>query len=242
MKKLFFLTFLIIISTQLFSQQKLSIGIDGALSKDIYQIFDTGENAFVPELFSNSFGLFLRYNIKNSFFIESGLIIKNYSDGYGLKLSYKFENNETWGKSYGYSKLQIPIRIDSKIPFYNNKIALISRIGYHFCINKSSGGVGSGNGSGTIADSTYTYSTISNIGDYKKYSLLETGIGLEFNFIKNINILCMASYYTGFKDLIITNMKYKLPEKPEQQSKIVSSGNYFNFSLGFRYSLGQKKE
>lgn len=236
MKKVIFISVLCIFSIHGFSQNNFYIGFDAARSYDKYDVFDTGNGAYLPELKSSSWSGILGYTISNNIKIESGLIWKLYREGSGIKTS----NDLTYSLALGYYTWQVPIRINASIPIYKDKISIITRAGYHLCKNTDPQRTSLEMGSATYESSpenNYSYTIASNVTNDKYFNLLETGIGLEFKLSEKMQLITMASYYAGFKPLITKDLKYTIGNNSEQNASIVSKGNYLNYSLGLRFDL-----
>src|SRR5687767_5399966 len=93
MFKILFFSSLIFISLPAFAQNKTYIGVEGALTHDIFTI-DPNINDFASAFFGNSdyisqnrlyeesFGVTLSREMNKNFILEAGLISKNFVMGY----------------------------------------------------------------------------------------------------------------------------------------------------------------
>jgi hypothetical protein len=231
LKKIALLLFCLIIIPG-YSQKNLSIGLESGLTKDKYELFDKGGYLKNPEfLLSVYWGFNVRYQFHPFVSFETGILKKNYNEGFGTNLSspiLQVSSNaiESW---------QIPFRFNTRIPFCGNRINLIATIGYRYGINTEFNSSGSGSGTfiGTMAD-TLRYTDQSSYNLSRQFSLIETGLGIEFRLFHKAYLTLSTSYITGFNKLIQNDITYSINQGASHQAMLISRGQYrsvFNFAI-----------
>lgn len=241
MKKIIFISVFIFLSIHGFSQNNFFMGFDAARSYDKYDMYDTGNKAYVPELKSSNWSFLLGYTMLSTITFETGVMLKFYKEGAGIVANL----GPTYGISSGFSSWQVPVRIGARIPLYQDKIFMYTRAGYHLCKNNAPNNIGTSFSSAynpTTKEYEYLYTTDYRTSSDRYFNLLETAIGLEFKLSERLQLVPMVSYYTGFKPLIMQDLKYSIAGETVQQAQIVSKGNYLNYSLCMRFNFNKIKE
>ncbi len=83
-------------------------------------------------------GNYIKQEVTNKLFLETGLIRKYYSDGVNFKNISSISSNNAFNAWF------IPIRLGASLNLKKNKISIAPVIGYNFCINSNYGEVGGG--------------------------------------------------------------------------------------------------
>ncbi len=235
--KSFFIIFTLFLSITLVGQTRTYIGIEGAVTNDKYQLDDPGDMIMPTHCVSAMGGINVRQELNNWFSLESGLIFKFYKKGIGVK-----GQPELYSTGESFNSWQIPFRFNARLNLKSNIVFLKSTIGFHYCFNNdffSSSGSGFGffNGNETPV---FSYEERTNTSLTKRFPLLETGLGLELKLSGKSLLTFSGSYYTGFKDVMQSNIEYQA-NGTGSDAVMTSKGNYFSYSVGFRYPIGRTK-
>jgi hypothetical protein len=217
-----------------FGQNKTYFGIEAAVTGDFYKINDNGGEIKKTPFTSGLWGINIKQEITNKLFLETGLIRKYYSDGVNFKkISSTSTNNE-------FNAWFIPIRFGASINLKKNKIFIVPVIGYNFCINSNYGEVGGTGASGFVGESNgnkVTYSYTSNYNLVKTFSLLQTGIGIEFKLFKTASLSFYSNYYFGFKKINVLDIKYSINNSNTQSAEAISKSNMTSFGVQVKYPI-----
>jgi len=214
-----------------FSQKKTFFGIEAAVTGDIYKIEDNANEIKKTPITSGIWGFTIKQELTNDLFLETGLTRKYYSEG------VNFEKISTVSSHNAINAWLIPIRFGTFLNLSKNKILLVPLVGYNFCINSD---YGYGDGSGFVTEangSTVNYSYTSNYNLAKTFSLLQTGIGLEFTLFKTAAISVNSNYYFGLKKVIVLNIDYSINNSGNQSAQASSKGNMISLGLQAKYPI-----
>jgi len=232
MKNLWVLAFSIFTIFTLTAQNNISIGLEGGPSLDRYEMQDDGGRLVALDLYNGAVGMNVGYHFMNYFSLETALIFKDYTKGY----AFAIQNREVGFSGFAFSTFQIPLRIRGSIPLYKDKIFLSTVVGYHHSfIRSSSKGelsiVSVGSEHAFESNEIYSETVVD------QFSLMETGLGLEFSLINGLLFRASASYFTGFKDVTRTDLQYSLNGSLFKNASVRSKGEYASINLGLIYSL-----
>ena len=229
---------LLVIPSFIFAQNKTYLGFDIGRKYDIYQSIDNGDALYTePFTCCPVLGINLGQEINKTFTFETGIYLNSYGGGFGINgIGYTGGNN--------FLAYQIPLRLKANLNIIEDKLRLVTTVGYTFAYNLNPGSTGSGSiiststsqSSGVMIDSSiveYNY----NVSQREYYGLLETGISIEYIFKNDIIIYLAANYLTGFKRMVEYDVKYTLNNQGEQNGKAFSNGDYYSIFLGLRYPI-----
>jgi hypothetical protein len=104
----FFIVFCLL-SSSLQAQNQIFFGIEGGLSKNLFNIIDEGDEITDPIGFEPVYGINLRGKLKNHFFVELGLLKKNYHSF----MSLRSQEHEIF--EYNLLTIQLPLRVGKQI-------------------------------------------------------------------------------------------------------------------------------
>ncbi|NOZ45801.1 MAG: hypothetical protein GXO79_03365 [Chlorobi bacterium] len=239
MKKISFrIAIFISLSTSVFAQNKTYIGFDFGYKGDIYQFADYGNSLTAYPIPGSVYGFNLGQELKNSIIVESGIYKVNYWS------SVMFKELSFGSSGSSIDSWQIPFRLKTNINLYKNKISISPYIGYVLAFNQNytssrPNNASLGYGSATITNSTdsisYYYDEFSN---YKKvFSLIETGIALNYKTKHGFQWSIITNYNTGLSKVIQQNVKYTINNQPEQKGNYVSNGDNFQVLIGLKYQI-----
>ncbi len=220
--------------TTILAQKKTYIGVEGAVNNDVYDIIDNGALLKKIPLITGYFGLNIRQDISPTVFLETGLLRKYYDEGIGFKSSPGY----TEGNAI--TSWLIPLRLGTRISFLNlhkQKLYLVPVIGYVLGIN-SDYGYGDGGEGGTViyAKDTISYDVYSKLSLTRTFPLLQTGMSVEFVFLRAVLVSVTANYYTGFKNLIEQKINYSHNSVAYSASGL-SKGEIMSFGFAAKYPI-----
>jgi hypothetical protein len=221
----------------------LYIGITYGLCNDAAEFTENESNIYRVPCISNSFGLTIKKYLNKSLSIESGVISKPYTVGFGINApSFYMESNSSSALT-----IQVPIRLNSKINLYKNKVFLGGTVGYVFAFNTDPGrGDTSGfynpkysNSSKSSLDSVF-YSSRTLTTNDKHFSLIQSALSLEVFLFQNISLEISYSYYTGFEHFQDTKIFYIINNSPVQISNMFMSGSYSSFEISLHSPIHKR--
>jgi hypothetical protein len=212
------------------AQNKTYFGFEFSLFRDIHKIKDNGNYLTTLPLMEPQGGITVRQEIKKQIFVEAGVIVKPYSDAIGFKpVPVSFVGTE------GISLL-IPIRLGLNLNLYDEKIYLAPVIGYSYSANTPSS---YGRDSGTQESSTTTISyTATESPDVSRYvSLLQIGIGFEFEIFDVLLFSISTSYYKGYTPIWISDINYTVNNSSSMTGTVTSKGDFWCVSTALKYPI-----
>src|SRR5687768_4402672 len=211
-------------------QNKTYLGFKFSVGNDLYEIKDNGDYLRTVPLINAQGGFNLRQEIKNHFFIEAGLLMKEYWEGFGFR-TIDFYSSSTSDNAW-----LIPLRFGLAVNLYREKIYLVPIVGYTFGINPPYGygrGYGTQRSGTTVID--YIYSENPNVSRY--FSLLQTGVGFEFRLLKVVIFSVSGNYYTGVDQIIRLDINYTVNNSPPMTGSAITKGQFWSVSTGVKYPI-----
>jgi hypothetical protein len=217
-----------------FGQKNTYIGVEAAVNNDVYDIIDNGTVLKKVPLLTGYFGVNIRQDVSSMVFLETGLLRKYYDEGIG------FTTSPGYSESNAINAWLIPLRLGVRIKLLNlrkQKLYLVPVIGYVLGINSDFGyGDGGSSGSETTPRDTISYSVYSKLSLRRSFPLMQTGLGVEFVFVRTLLVNFSANYYTGFKNLIEQNIEYTHNSVTKTASGL-SKGEMTSFGLSIKYPI-----
>jgi hypothetical protein len=211
-------------------QNKTYFGLEFSVANDIYKITDNGDYLINVPLVNAIGGFNLRQEINRYIFVETGLILKYYWQGFGFKtIPY-------YGSSSSDPSWIIPVRLGFNFNLYKAKIYLVPVLGYSQGINPSFG-YGSGSGKQTSSTTTITYNYTENPDVSRYFPLLQTGIGFEFKLFKTLLFSISTNYYSGFKNTTHLDINYTVNNSNQTTGTAISKGQFWCVSTGLKYPI-----
>jgi hypothetical protein len=211
-------------------QNKTYFGLEFSVANDLYKIDDTGEYLISIPLINGNGGFNVRHEISKRLFIETGLILKYYWEGFGFKtIPYysSISSENSW---------IIPLRFGTYLNLYKKKIHFVPIIGYSFVINPAFGyGLGYGTQRSGATVIKYDYTENPDVSRY--FSLLQTGLGFEFTIFKTVLFSISTNYYTGFTKIIQLDINYTVNNTSEMAGTAISKGEFWCVSTGLKYPI-----
>ncbi len=232
MIKRFLLIFPIAFSFMIVSAQRATyLGAEGAINLDVYDYVDNGSLIKHTYPSSGYFGLNIRQDINPGLFVEAGLLRKHYYEGIG------FTTTNGYGSGNAIDAWLIPLRLGTRINISRKKIFLVPVVGFALGINTDYGyGDGGIGGSETTKTDTIIYNVNSKLNLTRTFPLLQTGIGIEFMFLRTALISVAANYYTGFKNVMTQNIEYT-HNSASYTATAVSKGEIVSFGIACKYPV-----
>ncbi len=227
------------LSFNMVGQKRTYIGIEAAVTNDKFKLEDPNNMLMPTHCVSTMAGINVSQDLNYWLSIETGFSHKFYQKGIGLK-----GQPDAYSVDYVLDTWQVPLRFNARLNLKSNIIFLKPTIGFHYCFNNdffSSSGSGFGffNGEQTPI---FSYDETTNTSLTKTFLLLETGLGLEIKLSGKSLLTFSGSYYTGFKDVMQSHIVYQVNGSPESGAVMTSKGNYFSYSVGFRFPVGGRRQ
>lgn len=216
--------------TDVSSQNRTYFGVEAGIGNDIFKITDSDDYLKTIPLPSGQWGLNLRHEIGRRFFVESGVIIRYYSEGFG------FKTIPTEGSSSDDASFLIPIRFGFNVNLFKDKIRFVPVIGYTFGIDTPYGyGVGYGTSESSTTVINYSYTENPNSSRY--FSLLQGGVSLEFLLFKTVLFSVSTSYYFGFNTITRLDINYTINNSSVMTGTATNKGEFFYVGAGLKYPI-----
>lgn len=216
--------------TDVNSQNRTYLGVEAGIGNDIFKVTDSNDYLKTIPLPSGQWGLNLRHEITRRFFVESGVIIRYYSEGFG------FKTVPSGGSSSDEGTFLIPIRFGLNINLYKDKILFVPVIGYTIGISPPYGyGLGYGKSESSTTVIHYSFTETPNSSRY--FSLLQGGVGLEFLLFKTVLFSVSTSYYFGFNTITRLDINYTVNNSSVMTGTATSKGEFFYVGAGLKYSI-----
>lgn len=211
-------------------QNKTYIGFEFSIANDIYKIHDNGGYLKSIPLYNVPGGINIRQEISKVIFIETGLIMKYYHEGFGFK-TIPYSGSSSSDASY-----LIPLRFGLNLTIYKQRIYFVPIIGYTFDINPPFG-YGRGYGSQKSTSMIINYDYIENPNSTRYFSLLYTGAGFDFKISNTFLLNISASYYKGFNTTTELDINYTVNNNAPATGSAISKGDFWSISTGFKYAI-----
>ena len=220
-----------------FGQNLTYLGIEVGPKFEVYQSTDNGNGLYTkPFFFSPIYGLTIGQEINNAFTLETGFFVNDYGESFRIE-----------GEGFGYGSsnalvaYQIPLRLKAHLNLLEDKLSLVTTIGYTFAINNDYGSSGSGSSFSSSASSSNNDSTrtehMSTYSLKKSYGLIEAGLALDYKFKNSLRLYLAVNYLTGLSRVVETDVKYWINDEPEQTGTVFSNGDYYSIVLGIKYPI-----
>jgi len=214
-----------------YGQNRTYFGIEFSVANDIYKVNDNGDYLIAVALTNSQGGINLRQEIKRNIFIETGLMLKYYQEGFGFKTmpfyTYLSSNDISW---------IIPVRIGLNLNVYKNKVHFTPIVGYSFGINPPPGyGLRFGKQTHRTTEINYNYAANLNISSH--FSLVQTGLGFEFTLFKLLLFSVSANYYSGFNKINQLDINYTVNNSNQTTGTATSKGEFWCVSTGLKYPV-----
>lgn len=217
------------------AQNRTYLGVEFGPKFDVYQYVDNGDALYTkPFLFSPIYGVTIGQEITRNFTLETGFFINDYGE------SYRIRGDIGWTSASGIIAYQIPLRLKARLNLVKDRLSLVSTIGYTLAINNDYGydAYGQGLSRTNLPGFNQRTETVDTSRYLKKtYSMLETGLALEYQFKNSLSLYLAGNYMMGFSRVTEIDVHYRIDNRPEQTGTVFSNGDYFSVFLGLRYPI-----
>src|SRR3990170_8146253 len=132
MKNFAISTLFILVTGMLNAQHNTYFGLEIGVTNDRFEYFDDGDIFVTIPLNNLRSGVLVGHSFNNLLSIETGFVIKNYTEGFGFQMPMHRSSNtsssiRTW---------QIPFRIKPRVKLFSDNLFFTPTIGFHYCINR----------------------------------------------------------------------------------------------------------
>ncbi len=235
MKKGFYILAILLITginhTQ--AQTNFYIGTEGAMTGDIYEVFDPCNIISTTTPISGYWSILAGTSINKNFFFESGFIRKYYTAGY----AYTKKSVILGSEFKAFNTVDIPIKLKSRFNIFGKRLFLSTTVGYHYSIKTGYSDIGWMSASNIInGDTTNVYGIINNSLS-KSFILLEAAAGFEYILPKGLSISLSSGYLSGLKSIYRINYTTECNICRTTQAIEFSKGNYWYLALGIKYFI-----
>lgn len=225
-------------SIHVFAQYKTWLGGEGAATNDFYHITDNGNTLrkFSP-LVSGIGGVNVRQELPKNFFAEVAVLWTEYEEG------VSFHNALGYGSGNAINAVIIPLRIGKKFNLVKQKLFLGPVLGYSRCINSDYGYDDDTSGPNSEGldplknGQSVHYTETGHASFSKTYPLIQTGISVEFIFLKSAMFFLSFNYYTGTRKVIQEDITYSVDSAAPQTATAVSKGQMLTLGGGLKYAI-----
>ena len=232
-KTIFTTLFLLTLLSNTFAQKHTYIGAEAAVNHDVYNFIDNGTLLKDGAIISGYFGLNIRQDLTAKTFVETGLLRKYYYEGIG------FTPFPSYSSGNAINAWLIPLRLGTRLNISNHKVYLVPVIGFTLGINSDYGyGDGGIGGYEMNNKDTIYHATYSKLSLTRTFPLLQTGMGVEFTFLRTAIISFAANYFTGFKNVIEQDIQYT-HNSVSNSGKGLSKGEMVSFGLAIKYPVSK---
>lgn len=228
---IFSIAILAILIPDSYGQNKTYLGFEAALANDIYKITsDNGGYLKSIPLHSGTWGFHIRQEVETQLFLESGFMIKFYQEGVGFTpILYN-------GSSSGDPSWLIPFRLGYKINVSKNNIHIAPILGYVFGINPPFG-YGASYGTYSSGTTTINFQILESPNVSRYFSLIQTGLALEFKLFNSIIFSLYGNYFSGFNQITILNVDYTVNSSSDYTGTAESKGQFWDIGGAIKYPI-----
>jgi hypothetical protein len=228
--KLFFFFLL----TTGFAQNRTYVGVEAAVTNDLYHIYDNGGGLKNVPLISGLWGFNVRKEISKRAFLEIGLLTKHYPEGIGFKIVPGYSGGS------GETAILIPFRVGSKINLHQEKIHVVSVLGFSYGVISHFNDINGGStGSQATAKGDTVYYEAASSYYRKNFPLIQGGIRIEFEVLNAALLSLSGDYYAGLRKLSGQQISYSVNSLPVQKATAESKGNAFAFGIAVSYRISR---
>ncbi|HUR30644.1 MAG TPA: outer membrane beta-barrel protein [Saprospiraceae bacterium] len=231
MKQLIISTLCIFLIYTLDAQKNIYVGVETGVTNDRFEFFDDGDFMVNVALNNLRLGAVLGYSFNDFLSIESGFVMKEYSEGFG----FEFPMHHGSTTSTSIRTWQIPLRIKPRVKLFSDNLFFTPVIGFHYCINRDH--LFRNEHESLNSNSFFNYHYNADYTQFRTFPLMETGLGFEMNILDKLRFNFTISYFTGFKQVIEMDINYTVDDGPDIIARGHSKGEYLNVSLGVHYPI-----
>jgi len=214
-------------------QTNTSIGLEAAVTNDLFTYYGDNQIVSSPTTPSGYIGFTISEGITDNLSVETGVILKGYKTGYQLDIESvtgKFVKS-----SNGLQAVQFPIRLLMEHPLNQSNASIFTILGYHYCLSLGEYGGGSSGMRISSSNDSLRTSSLRSSGFEKSHSLLQAGLGFNYEFRNEAQVYISCSYYTGFKAIINQEIQYQINNQPANYITGISQGDFWGISIGYKH-------
>lgn len=231
--KTFLFSILFLLPAISYCQTNTSIGLEAAATNDHFTYFGDNQIVSSPTSPSGYLGFTISEGITDNLSLETGVIFKNYKTGY--RLDIETVSGKYLESSNGLQSLQFPIRLLLEHTLPGSNISIYTVLGYHFCLSLEESSGGSNTMRISSSNDTVRTSSLRSSGFEKSYSLIQAGLGFNYEFRNEAQVYISCSYYKGFKEVMNEEIQYQINNQPANYITGISQGNYWGISIGYKH-------
>ena len=229
-KKLSFLILPFIFTVSSYSQYRFEIGGEGGPSSDFYKIVDSGNNLETIPCASGFGGVIVRLNSKKKYFVEMGVLAKEYT--IGLKLSQQ----SSYLTNNHFEILFVPLRFGYPLAL-SRKLSFTPHAGITPVIKTFKEGGSLNSNVETNSTGSLKYEYTSRAMNKNLFMLINGGAAVEWKFWRQLKFAAGINYYKGLTEVSVADVKYQINSEPEKSGQLVSEGSFLAYTFGIRYLL-----
>ncbi len=236
-KTQFLLSVLFITSHYLFGQSNVFMGVEAFLTNDLYEIHDDGNNLTTVPLRSIAGGATLRKELGRNTFIEGGIILKTYWDG------FDYRNSGIYGSSDAFYSILIPCRFGYKFRLaqgFSVVLGIAAILGintdYYIASGSVQGGIRRSDGS----IMTFNYEENGNVNRF--FPLIEPRLAIEKMFGRHFIASLHYGRSYGFLKVVQLDVEYVIDNSTDGTAKVISYGEYKSIGINVAYRISKNHE
>ncbi len=237
-KNVFTLVSLFCFTGILWGQKKFTyLGFELGPKYEIFHVTDQGGQVYTSPYFNQAYyGVFLEQELPRNFSLSVGA----YKTEYGTNYRFKSDEGYTPATVMRNSHFNLKMAYTYPLKFGVPEIRITPYIGGHYVLNQNFGN-----------DQKIRRSIAPNLSNYytaqintlsQNYMMLESGVGLDFMFLRGLTMSLKGYYVHGFKDITTINIDYHInPLDPVESTnaKVTSAGSFYGFSVGLKYPVSR---
>lgn len=185
-------------------------------------------------------GFHINHEINKNISLETGFIRRTNVARFNFENpAYKIPAGYPWQLD-DFKSWQLPVRFIFNFPVLEDRLWISPLIGYCLAYRSNPGrgfeNFPSSSGSGTMNSNSWQYNFVSYASKNRFYSLLETGVGIQYRVINKLRLSLNISYFTGFTT--VSRISATVTRNSETSSFFATSTDEcFNVRLGLSYPI-----
>jgi hypothetical protein len=219
---------ILLVHTVSIAQPKLYFGADVAYAADHYKIEDPAGYINKIPLDGVFYGVNLRLMVDNYSYLETGIYARSHREGIGFR-------NDIYTTGTGPQSILLPLRFGLSIPLFHEKIRINPVAGYTLGIRNDHETIGIDGEFNQPDNISYNI-----IHDYptRIYSLIQTGLNIDFRIFHKSFIHLSGNHYAGLQDILVQDISYTVNNGPQNKAKQTYKGSFLSIGIGVSIPLG----
>lgn len=226
----------IFISYHIHAQSTVSLGLEGFVTNDQYQIHDQGNNLTSVPLLSIAGGATVRKELTKRIFIEGALTFKTYWEG------YTYKNSGVYGSNDALYAFLLSCRFGYKIPIAKG-FSIVPGAAAILGINTDSyiaSGRSIGYGTLRANGSTMKYRDDENGDVWRFFPMVEPRVAIEKIFGEHFVVSAHYSRSFGVAKVVHLDIEYIIDNGAPQKAQAISHGDFTGIGLNVAYRIANK--